>query len=204
MSARVIGDWVVHHRTSLAVAILGAVAVSLAATLLPRPSAPPVVVQQATPRVVASPPAPPAPPAPSLIVVHLSGEVIAPGVYQLPVGSRIDDAVKAAGGVTPTGDVHRVNLAARLADGQQIVIPRKSDQAGPNAVALASPGPSRVNVNAATVAELDGLPGVGPVTAQRIVAYRQQHGPFTSIEQLREAKLVNQATFDKIRDLIAI
>src|SRR4051794_2152821 len=110
VSARVIGDLVVKHRTSLAVAILGAVAVSVAAMLVPRPTAPPLVIQQPTPRVIPTAAPPPTPAAPSLIVVHLSGEVIAPGVYELPVGARVDDAVKAAGGVTPAGDVHRVNL----------------------------------------------------------------------------------------------
>jgi competence protein ComEA len=204
VSARVIGDLVVKHRTSLAVAILGTVAVGLAAVLIPRPAPPTVVVQQPTARVIATPAPPPTPPPPSLIVVHLSGEVIAPGVYQLPVGARVDDAVRAAGGVTPAGDVNRVNLAARLADGQHVVVPRKSEPAEPNVPAASSPIPTRINVNSASVAELDGLPGVGPVTAQRIVTYRKEHGPFTAIEQLRDAKLVNQTTFDKIRDLISI
>lgn len=205
MSARLIGDWVARHRTSLAVAILGAVGASLAAMFFPRPASAPVVIQQPAPRVIVSPAAPPTPPPPSLIVVHLSGEVIAPGVYQLPIGARVDDAVRAAGGMTPDGDVNRVNLAARLADGQHVVVPRKSDPTTSAAVvAASSPAAAlRININTATVAELDGLPGVGPVTAQRIVAYRQQNGPFTSVEQLRDAKLVNQATFDKIRDLVS-
>jgi competence protein ComEA len=208
VSTHVLAEWVAKHRTAVAVFVLGTVAVCIAAVVLPRPPAPSLVVQQPTLRTVAVAPAPPTPAPPSLIVVHLSGEVISPGVYQLPVGARIDDAVRAAGGVTPVGDVHRLNLAARLADGQHVVVPRKAELslASPveSASAVGSPVAIRVNINTATVAELDGLPGVGPVTAQRIVAYRQQNGPFTSIEQLRDAKLVNQPTFEKIRDRVEI
>ncbi len=202
VSARVIGGWMEKHRAALAAAILGAVAVSLAVLALPRPPAPQVVVQQPVVRPAVSTP----PPTPVLapIVVHLSGEIVVPGIYQLPVGARVDDALRAAGGVTPNGDVNRLNLAARLADGQHVVVPRKADPVTMSVTAAASPAALRVNVNSATVAELDGLPGVGPVTAQRIVAYRQQHGPFTRIDELREAKLVNQATFDKIKDLISV
>jgi competence protein ComEA len=141
---------------------------------------------------------------PALIVVHLSGEVIAPGIYRLPVGARIDDALKAAGGPTGEGDIHRLNLAARLADGQQIVVPKRVDPMLAAARSMPSPAPGRINLNLASVAELDRLPGVGPVTAQRIVAYREQHGPFSSVEQLREAKLVSAATFEKLKDLISI
>ena len=196
MSARVIGDLVHRHRAVLAAGILGAVVVSVAALVLVRPPAPQIVVQQPSPRPAGSPPVP------ALIVVHLSGEISAPGVYHLPLGARVDDAVRAAGGVTAEADVNRLNLAARLADGQHLVVPRRAEPASIPQEAFPSPLPTRVNVNTATVAELDGLPGIGPVTAQRIVAYRQQHGPFTRIDELREAKLVNQATLEKIKDLI--
>jgi competence protein ComEA len=140
----------------------------------------------------------------ALIVVYLSGEITVPGVYHLPVGARVDDAVRAAGGLTANGDLNRLNLAARLADGQHIVVPRRADPATVRVASAASPSALRININEATVAELDGLPGVGPVTAPRIDAYRQEHGPFTRIAELREAKLVNQPTFDKIKDLIAL
>ena len=171
-----------------------------------RPEPPRVALQLPTPQATHQATARPAasPQVASLLVVHMSGEVIAPGLYRLPIGARIDDALKAAGGPTGEGDVHRLNLAARLADGQQIVVPRRVD---PVLAALAqhgSPTPGKVNVNVAGVAELDQLPGVGPVTAQRIVAYREQHGPFTRLEQLREAKLVNAATFEKIKDLVGL
>ena len=85
-----------------------------------------------------------------------------------------------------------------------IVVPKRVNPVLATLIDLPSPTPGRVNVNYASVAELDRLPGVGPVTAQRIVAYREQHGPFLEIEQLRQANLVNAATFEKIRELISI
>src|SRR4051812_6148614 len=198
VSARAIRDWMSRYRAALAAGILGAVAVSLAVLVLPRPPAPQIVVQQPAP---SSPRPTASPPVPSMIVVHLSGEVTVPGVYQLPVGARVDDAVRAAGGVTADGDAERLNLAARMADGQHLVVPRRTDQFAVSVTAAASPAATRINLNTAGVAELDGLPGIGPVTAQRIVAYRNQHGPFTRMDELREAKLVNQPTFEKIKDL---
>jgi competence protein ComEA len=192
-------DWVGHHRAVLSAGIFGAVVVSLAVLFVRRPEPPRVVVQQpASTRPAASPLVP------ALLVVHLSGEVIAPGVYRLPVGARIDDALKAAGGPTLDGDINRLNLAARLADGQQIVVPKRLDPILSTIPDLPSPTPARVNLNMASVAELDRLPGIGPVTAQRIVAYREQHGPFTGVDQLRQANLVNAATFEKIKDLVSI
>lgn len=197
--------WLGRHWSVLALVTLTAVATGLVAAYVrrPAPPAPPVVVYQPSPRPT------PSPPSMAQIVVHVSGAVESPGVYQVPIGSRIDDAIKSAGGALPDADLNRLNLAARVADGQQIAVPRRLAQAspapvaGPGAVvAVSSPTAGRVNVNTASIPELDGLPGVGPVTAQRIVAYREQHGPFVRVEQLREAKLVNNAMFEKIKDLV--
>ena len=200
--------WLGRHWGMLALIALAVIATGLVAAYVRRPStpAPPVIVYQPSPRST------PSPPPMAQIVVHVSGAVANPGVYQLPIGSRIDDAIKAAGGAVPDADLNRLNLAARVADGQQVAVPLRQAQASPVPVAgggtgspagVASPTPGRVNVNTASIPELDALPGVGPVTAQRIVAYREQHGPFTRIEQLREAKLVNNATFEKVKDLVA-
>jgi competence protein ComEA len=195
-----------RHRAVLSAAILSAVGVAMLLLFVRRPEPPRVVVQQASQQAAQHTATRPAasPQVASMLVVHLSGEVIAPGVYRLPVGARIDDALKAAGGPTGAGDIHRLNLAARLADGQQIVVPKRIDPVLPGQAAVASPTPGRVNLNVAGVAELDRLPGVGPVTAQRIVAYREQHGPYSRVEQLRDAKLVNASTFEKIKDLVGI
>jgi len=195
-------EWLGRHRAMLSAAILSAVAVGLLLLVVRRPETPRVVLQQPTQQSASRPAA--SPQVASLLVVHMSGEVIAPGIYRLPVGARIDDALKAAGGPTGEGDIHRLNLAARLADGQQIVVPRRIDPVLSQLAPSASPTPGKVNINMAGVAELDRLPGVGPVTAQRIVAYREQHGPFTSVEQLRAANLVNAATFEKIKELIGL
>ena len=199
--------WLGRHWSVLALLALTAVATGLVAAYVRRPSAaaPPVTVFQPPARPTLSPT-----PLPQ-IVVHVNGAVASPGVYQLPVGSRIDDAIKTAGGSLPDADLNRLNLAARVIDGQQVKVPLRQAQASPAPVAasgsMAAPGApptGRVNLNSATIPELDGLPGVGPVTAQRIVAYREQHGPFTRVEQLREAKLVNNAMFEKIKDLVAV
>ena len=206
MSGRRGIEWLGRHRAVLSAAILLVVGICLSIVVLRRPEPPRIVLQQSTQQAAQQAATRPAasPQVASLLVVHLSGEVIAPGVYRLPVGARIDDALKAAGGPTGSGDVHRLNLAARLADGQQIVVPKRVDSVSSGPVPSSSPTPGRVNLNVAGVAELDRLPGVGPVTAQRIVAYREQHGPFSQVEQLRDAKLVNAATFEKIKDLVEI
>lgn len=198
MIGRAAIDWLGRYRAMLAAAILSMVVVGGALAFVRRPEPPRVVVQQQQPTR-----APAASPQASVTLkVHVSGEVVAPGVYKLTVGSRIEDALKIAGGPTVAGDIHRLNLAARLADGQQIVVPRQVDPLIAGLAQAPSPGPGRVNLNTASVAELDRLPGIGPVTAQRIVAYREQHGPFVNTEQLRTAKLVNAATFEKIKDLV--
>lgn len=199
--------WLGRHWGMLALIALAVIATGLVAAYVRRPStpAPPVIVYQPSPRTT------PSPPPMAQIVVHVSGAVASPGVYHLPIGSRIDDAIKLAGGALSDADLNRLNLAARVADGQQVVVPLRQVQASPAPLAGAEPAgvasataPRRVNVNTASIPELDGLPGVGPVTAQRIVAYREQHGPFARIEQLREAKLVNNATFEKLKDHVAI
>jgi competence protein ComEA len=195
-------EWVGRHRALLSAGVLSAVAVGLLVVLMRRPEPPRVVLQQPAQLGATRPVA--SPQVTALLVVHMSGEVIAPGVYRLPVGARIDDALRAAGGPTGEGDVHRLNLAARLADGQQIFVPRRIDPMLAGLAQTASPTPLRVNLNRATVAELDRLPGVGPVTAQRIVAYREQHGPFSTVEQLKSAKLVSAATYEKIKDLVGL
>ena len=195
MASRKVGEWLGRNRGGLALGVLGMLLVALAAAFLQRPAPAPLVVQAPTPRPSPSPAVVP-------IAVSVAGEVPRPGLYHLPPGSRIDDAVRAAGGPNEEADVHRLNLAARLADGQQIVVPRKIEALGAGAAPPVLP--TLVNINVATIPELDRLPGVGPVIAQRIVAYREQHGPFTRIEQLREAKLVNAATFEKIKDLVTV
>ena len=135
------------------------------------------------------------------VVVDVAGAVRKPGVYRLPTGLRVNDAVQRAGGATTRGDVEQINLAARLADGQQIVVPsRVQASAG---VAAGSRGPATtsgpISLGTATIEELDTIEGIGPVTAQDIVDYRDQHGGVSSIDQLDEIAGIGPATMDALR-----
>ena len=151
------------------------------------------------------------------ITVDVGGAVAHPGIYTLSEGSRVADAIAAAGGETPDADLTRVNRALKLRDEQQLRVPRLppgtplAAQPTASGTSPAPAGPEReqppgepLDINAASLDQLDKLPGIGPVTAQRIVAYREQHGPFTNIAQLKEAKLVNSATYEKLKDLIVV
>ena len=140
-------------------------------------------------------------PAAEELVVHVAGAVRRPGLYELPEGSRVSDAVARAGGATRRADTAAVNLAAPLADGIQVLIPsRVAGAAG----AAAAPGgaAARVSLSSATLAELDALPGVGPVTAQKIVDYRGQHGGFSSVDDLDAIPGIGPARIEQLRDLV--
>jgi competence protein ComEA len=136
------------------------------------------------------------------VVVDVAGEVDNPGVYTLPAGSRVNDAVKRAGGATATGDLEQINLAARLADGQQVVIPGRVQ--APAGLAAGSSNPASVDsgpisIGSATLEELDTIEGIGPITAQSILDYRDQHGGLSSIDQLDEIDGIGPATMDALR-----
>jgi competence protein ComEA len=137
------------------------------------------------------------------VVVHVVGQVYKPGLYSLPDGSRVDDAIKRAGGPRPRAALALVNLAAPVADGQQVVVPsnREAAQAlagGP----VAGGAGGRVHLNSATLDQLDELPGIGPVTAQKILDYRSEHGAFGSVDELDAVPGIGPATLDELRDLV--
>jgi competence protein ComEA len=132
------------------------------------------------------------------LVVHVTGAVRQPGLYRLREGSRVADAVARAGGATVSADTAAVNLAAPLADGMQVVMP--SRVAG--ATGSAAPA-GRISLNAATLAELDELPGVGPVTAQKIVDFRSAHGGFRSVEDLDSIPGIGPARIEQLRELVS-
>jgi len=144
-------------------------------------------------------------PTPGLARVYVSGAVRSPGVYALPPGSIAQDAVQAAGGPTQDADLSLVNLAARVADGQQVHVPRVGEKVAQKSSTAVPHSPSSpLNINTATAAELEQLPGIGPSLAARIVQYRQEHGPFRTVDALLLVSGIGPATLDRIRPLITV
>lgn len=143
------------------------------------------------------------PPPARKVVVHVVGQVYEPGLYSLPEGSRVDDAIKRAGGPKPKAALVLVNLAAPVADGQQVVVPSNREAAQALAGGSVAGGAGgRVHLNSATLDQLDELPGIGPVTAQKILDYRSEHGAFGSVEELDAVPGIGPATLDELRDLV--
>lgn len=170
------------------------------------------VAAAAAPASVVATPSPSVTP-PELIVVHVLGAVTHPGVVELPSGSRVQDAIEAAEGLTGSADPAELNFAAVLADGSQLVIGTKKHPRGevrtvggsaPGTSGSTNPGGSRVSLNTATLAELDLLPGVGPVTAQKIIDWREAHGSFTSVEQLQEVDGIGPKTYAELADRVQL
>jgi competence protein ComEA len=148
------------------------------------------------------------------VVVHVAGAVAAPGVQRLPTGARVVDAVDAAGGALPDADLARINLAAPLTDGQQVYVLREGEvappvPAGPQAggsAGTSGTGASGglVDINRASADQLDELPGVGPTTAEAIIAHRDQHGPFGSVDELIDVRGIGEAKLEQLRDLVTV
>jgi competence protein ComEA len=190
---------------AIALTLLALTAVIVAARLLgggsgagasvSTPSLPPAAPFGSTVDIMASA-------APSFLVVDVAGAVRRPGLYRLPKGSRIADAIARAGGMTRHAADASVNLAAPLADGEQVLVP-SGMLGGPVPASGASPSPTApVDLNSATVEQLDALPGVGPTTAQKIVDYRNEHGPFTSVDDLDAIPGIGPARIDSLRGLV--
>ena len=147
------------------------------------------------------------------IAVDVVGAVPRPGLYQFPEGARVQDAIDAAGGLLAEANADGLNLAALLEDGQQLVIPYKEGSAPTETVDLPSsetatpnpnPGVELININTATLEELDTLPGIGLTTAQKIIDYRTVNGPFSTIEDLMNVSGIGPTTFDGLKDLITV
>ena len=158
------------------------------------------------------------------IAVHVVGAVPRPGLYEFAEGARVQDAINAAGGLLAVADVNTINLASLLMDGQQLNIPYKAGEepSGGGSETLSLPGPDDeeelpsnnsgseesivelININTASLDELDSLPGIGATLAQRIIDYRNENGPFTSIEEIMDVSGVGPSTFENIKDLITV
>lgn len=143
---------------------------------------------------------------PASLLVHVAGAVAAPGVLRLPEGARVFDAIAAAGGLAADADTDVLNLAAPLHDGDRVFVPRRGEPVpavvGPGSGSGSTSGP--VNLNTATAEQLDSLPGVGPATAAAIVAHREQHGPFASVEELTDVRGIGPAKLDAMRPLVTV
>jgi competence protein ComEA len=134
------------------------------------------------------------------VVVDVEGAVRRPGLYRLSPGARVADAIAKAGGATRAADRAAVNLAAPLVDGGQVVVPRRGASVPGATDASAPDGP--LSLNAATLDQLDALPGIGPVTAQKILDYRQAHGSFTSVDELDAVSGIGPARLETLRGLV--
>lgn len=185
-------------RTRALALLVGAIAVVLLAGRVlrsspPRGTAPPIVSGSAPARTRLAPA--------RLIVVDVAGAVRRAGLYRLPQGSRIADAIARAGGATRKADVDLVNLAAPVADGEQVLVPASGVAAAAGPSGTASPT-APVDLNSATAEQLDALPGIGPVTAQKIVDYRQAHGAFTSLDDLAAIPGIGPSRIADLRGLV--
>ncbi|TML08626.1 MAG: competence protein ComEA [Actinobacteria bacterium] len=188
---------------SMVVALVVAVAIAWRVLAAPAAGAPEARLPLAT-RSVASAAAP-ATSRGAEVVVHVAGAVVSPGVYRLSDGARTIDAISAAGGGRGDADLARVNLAARLSDGLRVYVPAVGETATPvvgGATDPAEQGP--INLNEATADQLDDLPGIGPATATAIVAYRRDHGPFSSIEQLLDVRGIGPSKLEQIRSMVVV
>ena len=136
------------------------------------------------------------------VVVDVAGAVRRPGVYRMPAGSRVNDAVARAGGAGGGANLEAINLAARLSDGQQVVVPAKAAagaSAGVAAAGAATAATGPISLGSATEADLDTIEGIGPVTAQKIIEFRDQHGGVSSIDELSQISGIGPATMEALR-----
>src|SRR5512139_513654 len=165
----------------------------------PEPASPPLVITL-QPRPTAEPPTA----TPATINIYVAGAVKKPDVYALPLNSIVKDAITAAGGATADADLDRINLATRLADQMEVYVPRKGEAAPPSAPDAPAPDApaAKININTASVEELDKLPGIGPALAKAIIDYRTTNSPFQQIEDINDVKGIGDALFEKIKDQI--
>jgi competence protein ComEA len=183
-----VADWRDRLRWPLSLAVLAA-GLAAGVLLLRQEPAPPLVISSPTPGA-------------RELRAYVSGAVVNPGVYTFTEGARIEDALRAAGGPTSEADLDRLNLAIRLRDELHVQVPYKPLLVVPVAGGESTLAAGVLNLNTASAADLESLPGVGPVTAKRILDHRQSNGPFNKIEELLELKIVGASTFEKIRGRI--
>ncbi len=184
-----------------ALAVVVAVAVGAALWWWPDDSSTPPTRVEADLPLASAPTIPPAD-----VHVHAAGAVLRPGLYRMPPGARVADVIEAAGGVGDDADLDRINLAAPVVDGGQVFVPAVGEPfAGAEAVGGAegsATGP--IDLNVADAGRLESLPGVGPATAEAIVAHREEHGRFATVDQLLDVRGIGPAKLDAIRELVVV
>jgi competence protein ComEA len=161
---------------------------------LRRPMPQPIEIEMPSPSPTESP---------AELAVYVTGAVANPGVYYLPEESRAQDALEAAGGPAANADLDRVNLAQRLHDGDQIYFPEIGEE-NPPITGVSGSNDDLININTASAAELETLPGIGPVLAGAIVDHREANGPFSTIEELTNVRGIGQAVFGQIEELVTV
>lgn len=197
-------DRLARYRPYLAMLLLfvGTLAGTMLLMRQPEPSE--LVITTPTPRPTATG---------VILVVDVRGAIARPGVYRLPGGSRVEDALALAGGTVDGAETRGLNLARRLADGEQINIPTLAEATqtvaavpvrGVGVPTLTKTPIGKININLASVQELDALPGIGPALGQRIVEYREQNGPFKSIEELKKVRGIGDVLFKEIEGLVTL
>ena len=180
-----------RYRNLITIGLAGLVAAAVVAFVLDqRSAAEPLTINLADP------------PASGPIEVYITGAVAEPGVYEMRDGDRIIDLLYEAGGHTPEADLDSINLALRLRDEDQVLVPRIGDAAGGLTPGVLGAAAAKTDINTANAAELDDLPGIGDVYSERIVEERIANGVYVTTEELVERKIIPRATYERIRDLI--
>ncbi len=197
-------DPLARYRPYLAMLLLFVVVLGGTILVLRRPEPPPLTLTSPTPRATATF---------AMVIVDVRGAVAKPGVYSLPAGSRIQDALAQAGGTLPDAETRPLNLARKLNDGEQLYVPT-TGEATPTLAPAALPARGgavsvktpvgKININTASVEELDALPGIGPALGQRIVEYRTQNGSFESTQDLKKVRGIGDKMFEEMQDLITV
>lgn len=210
-------SWLDRNRQVVFIVLLIAALGGAGVFYFRQPTSDPVEIQTAEP-TGAIPTLIPASPTPAPVRVYVTGAVTNPDVYFLPQGCIIKDAILAAGGVTAEADLERINQALELQDQQQIHVPRRNEENPPPAVqggvsgngaeekrgSLDGSGGSQLNINTASLEELDSLPGIGPAIGQRIIDYRNNVGGFKSVEEITQVSGIGEATLAKFKDQITV
>ena len=243
--SRIVSKWVRRWRVelripiALSVSLVGSAAAAVIAYLAWRAPVGGVPVERSLPRFSLPMPAREVPvgpatglrasPAPvarvpsttTALVIHVAGAVRRPGVHRVPVGARVDDAVRAAGGASAAANLDAVNLAAPVADGSRVYVPTKGQTSAPvvfepspatpapaasgsSSASSAGPAAGPVDLNTASVEQLDTLPGVGPATAAAVIEYRTQHGRFRSVTELLEVRGIGDAKLAAMRSRVRV